>query len=1115
MALTNTHLAGDKIKAEDMNDTVDAILQANHNIFELALQNYFASLSTPVTGLIFDGFSDTAKADIASTTLAAQAASGQANLLVSSSTGFAANKSISIFDGINLEEGIVQSTSVSDGFINDISNTGTNSFNLGAINSGTPRWIAQSFQPTQTGIASKATFRLDGFGSSITIRVLCEIRTDNAGAPSSTVLATSSYIRIDGNDPAADRTFDFAGTVTLNAGTTYWFVLKHHNADNAVDVYGSSTSNYANGAGAYSDNSGSSWTAGFPNAASGDAYFIYNMAVGEALDQSQTTSEANQIANFQSSFTSWQAQSFVPATSGNIRAVSVSARANSPQYGMSLNCSIYSDSGNQPSAQIGQAMVSKQNAPDVKGEWRFHVDASGSQIPVTAGTKYWLVVKLASHSSGTDNVDLFGDSSGNPYTSGQCKFTTNSGGSWSDGGLSAGGANADLWFKTFLSADTITLTSNLTNTYASGSAVRRTGVEFETTNKRILIEDGVFSSVASDNFNRADSNTVGGGWDEFGFNATAERILSNRLRITRDAGGSSSTLFGVRRDIGANRGIGLSTHIIYNPQNNSGFGDENVRVYPYFGRNDNLGNGLGIEINRGQNPDAWAVQLDGSNQSTFTQDVALTTDHNIWIDIVAGDAANQVKVKVYLNSAGSTKPASPLHTSPNITLNATQLQGTYAKIFLSASGTFDVDFDDYTADFSGVKTAHYYMRRNVFQSAMNLAKLWVVRNFPSRFNLYAAIAQSATTLQINGDKRAHFAVNDTIDVWNSTNEVRERKTVSAVGGELIQSTHSVDFERSSQQYGSIADAAQTGLDLAGNFTIEGWLKLESDPASGEIFGICGKGTSPSNVQYAIDYTNSGGSTRQFRLFVSDNGSTINSGTVNYTLPVGVWTHFAVVYDNVADSMELFINGVSQGTGAVGATGALFNSAQPFVLGVQLFNETARAFDGRMDNVRVWSVKRTGTEILNNYNNNNVANNATNLVAYWRLDNNFTDSNPNANHLTNNNSTTFSTDVPENVAQTQLTFSPAVVVAGGFGTTAFVERVDLLPKISIVDGAANESLQTMTFNRSIVDFTNSEVEDEYQYTPSPAETDVTVKLTLSRNSVEAVPYAKRLGVTLHD
>jgi len=97
--------------------------------------------------------------------------------------------------------------------------------------------------------------------------------------------------------------------------------------------------------------------------------------------------------------------------------------------------------------------------------------------------------------------------------------------------------------------------------------------------------------------------------------------------------------------------------------------------------------------------------------------------------------------------------------------------------------------------------------------------------------------------------------------------------------------------------------------------------------------------------------------------------------------------------------------------------------------------------------------------------------------------------------------------------TTLTFTSAISNASGFGTSAFVERVDVIPKISIVNKDAVESFLPITFKQSIVDFTNSEVEDEYNFFPSTPNEDVTVKLEMTRQDITLIPIAKRLGVAL--
>lgn len=95
--------------------------------------------------------------------------------------------------------------------------------------------------------------------------------------------------------------------------------------------------------------------------------------------------------------------------------------------------------------------------------------------------------------------------------------------------------------------------------------------------------------------------------------------------------------------------------------------------------------------------------------------------------------------------------------------------------------------------------------------------------------------------------------------------------------------------------------------------------------------------------------------------------------------------------------------------------------------------------------------------------------------------------------------------------TTLTFG---ATANGYGTTAYVERVDVKPQVSLVDQGGADSFQDMTYKKSIVDSVNSEVEDEYEYIAGTAQEDFKVKLNLSRNDVTLGVYAKRLGASLN-
>ena len=100
-------------------------------------------------------------------------------------------------------------------------------------------------------------------------------------------------------------------------------------------------------------------------------------------------------------------------------------------------------------------------------------------------------------------------------------------------------------------------------------------------------------------------------------------------------------------------------------------------------------------------------------------------------------------------------------------------------------------------------------------------------------------------------------------------------------------------------------------------------------------------------------------------------------------------------------------------------------------------------------------------------------------------------------------------------QTTLTFTPSISNSSGFGTGAYVERVDVIPQVSLVNKGGATSYAAATYKSSIVDFTNNEVKDEYEYVGAQAEEDFRVKLNLSRNDLDLIPYARKVLVQLGD
>lgn len=225
-------------------------------------------------------------------------------------------------------------------------------------------------------------------------------------------------------------------------------------------------------------------------------------------------------------------------------------------------------------------------------------------------------------------------------------------------------------------------------------------------------------------------------------------------------------------------------------------------------------------------------------------------------------------------------------------------------------------------------------------------------------------------------------------------------------------THSIDLEKSSSQYLSITDAAQSGLDITGDITFEAWIKLEQLPSTaGDTFQIISKNaTNQKGYEFHI---RSSDDTLRVRYHCTLGGATNSYLYMNEAFDsddIGEWIHVAAAIDVSAVTGSFYKNGILKASTVFNnACTSIINNSAEFKIGAQESTAT-NFFDGKIDEARVWSDIRTASEIANNYNKE-LLGTESNLEGYWKLNNNLSDSGPNSNTLTNNNSATFSTDVP--------------------------------------------------------------------------------------------------------
>ncbi|MCX6270714.1 MAG: right-handed parallel beta-helix repeat-containing protein [Bacteroidetes bacterium] len=162
------------------------------------------------------------------------------------------------------------------------------------------------------------------------------------------------------------------------------------------------------------------------------------------------------------------------------------------------------------------------------------------------------------------------------------------------------------------------------------------------------------------------------------------------------------------------------------------------------------------------------------------------------------------------------------------------------------------------------------------------------------------------------------------------------------------------------------------LNITGTMTIEAWIKADTWGANSYDGSIVSK-----------DYSTPGG----YTLCCGDNGR-LNfvigaSGAWRYVIsgPVmaaGQWNHVAGVYDG--SSISIYINGKLEGR-----LSCLFN---PSVSSNSLFIGNSpgfptRLFDGRIEEVRIWNVARTESEIRENMHLH-LTGTKIGLVSYWQF-----------------------------------------------------------------------------------------------------------------------------------
>jgi len=142
------------------------------------------------------------------------------------------------------------------------------------------------------------------------------------------------------------------------------------------------------------------------------------------------------------------------------------------------------------------------------------------------------------------------------------------------------------------------------------------------------------------------------------------------------------------------------------------------------------------------------------------------------------------------------------------------------------------------------------------------------------------------------------------------------------------------------------------FDIQSDITVETWVKFNTYPAAGDWYRLIGKGEFIANRTYGLWINDTGG------LFWQMWGTT-NLDLTGPTLALNTWYHVAATRSG--NICEIFVNGVS--VASTTYTGTPNLTTQPATIGAAVVMHDW--LDGQMDEVRIWNVARTATEIQNN------------------------------------------------------------------------------------------------------------------------------------------------------
>ncbi|MEU5096951.1 LamG domain-containing protein [Streptomyces sp. NPDC020996] len=187
-------------------------------------------------------------------------------------------------------------------------------------------------------------------------------------------------------------------------------------------------------------------------------------------------------------------------------------------------------------------------------------------------------------------------------------------------------------------------------------------------------------------------------------------------------------------------------------------------------------------------------------------------------------------------------------------------------------------------------------------------------------------------------------------------------------------------------YAGYAATSGTVLETRASYTVSAWARIASAPAHN--YAVLSQVSNDATASGFSLYYSTAYKAWIFNWHWRDSAGTshiIRSYAGQTSIPFGVWTHLAGVYDSEANTIQLYVNGKPQGTPVALDSGQPMAAEGKFVIGRSLYTAGSPTdyFGGQIDEVRAWQVKLSDDLIAEDArlkNSNGYA--GAELVASW-------------------------------------------------------------------------------------------------------------------------------------